>query len=202
MTFFYSRNAHSLEFGLALERIEFNESGKVNPNGQYAFGSLQAFLTNQPRSFASTIPGKKSDHLPAPERFRLFYARDDYRVRSNLTLNLGIRYEMATVPAEKYGRLSNLDNLTAPTPRLGAPPISRIRTLRNFSPRVGPLHGTHSGTARPPFAAAFGIYDILPLTYQFELLALNAGPYFQTGSLTTLPQRIVPERRIAFAFCE
>ena len=33
----------------------------------------------------------------------------------------------------------------------------------------------------------FGIFDTLPLTYQFELLALNVSPYFQTGTISTLP---------------
>src|SRR5580692_6479482 len=36
---FYTRGAHSLEFGIALERIESNEDGNSNPNGHYSFGS-------------------------------------------------------------------------------------------------------------------------------------------------------------------
>jgi hypothetical protein len=54
------------------------------------------------------------------------------------------------------------------------------------------LPGTHSGTARPAVRGGFGIYDTLPLTYQFELLAINDAPYFQTGSITTLPQGSFP----------
>jgi len=101
---YYTRGAHSLEFGLAVERIESNEAGKANPNGEYAFGSLQAFLTNQPQSFSSTIPGK-SPTIYLRQSVPGLYALDDYRVRPNLTLNLnlGVRYEMATVPTEKYG---------------------------------------------------------------------------------------------------
>jgi hypothetical protein len=48
------------------------------------------------------------------------------------------------------------------------------------------------GNGKTAVRGGFGIYDILPLTYQFELLALNVGPYFQTGSLTTLPQGSFP----------
>ena len=186
---FYTHNAHSVEAGFAMERIEFNESGADGPNGRFAFGSLQAFLTNQPQSFTSTIPGK-SPTIYLRQSVPAFYARDDYRIKPNLTLNLGVRYEMATVPTEKYGRLSNLDSLTAATPRLGSP-YFRNPTLRNFSPRVG-FAWDPFRNGRTVVRGGFGIYDTLPLTYQFELLALNVAPYFQTGSITTLPQGSFP----------
>jgi hypothetical protein len=43
---------------------------------------------------------------------------------------------MATVPTEKYNRLSNLESLAAATPKLGSPYFQNP-TLRNFSPRIG-----------------------------------------------------------------
>jgi hypothetical protein len=186
---FYTRSAHALEFGLALERIQFNETGRDNPNGRYTFGSLQAFLTNQPQSFFSTIPGKNPT-IYMRQSVAAFYVRDDYRVRPNLTLNLGVRYEMATVPTEKYGRLSNLGSLTAATPKLGSPYFQNP-TLRNFSPRVG-FAWDPFRNGKTAVHGGFGIYDTLPLTYQFELLALNVSPYFQTGTINTLPQESFP----------
>jgi len=186
---FYTHGAHSLEFGVAFERIDFNEIGNSNPDGVFSFGSLQAFLTDQPQSFKSTIPGT-SPAIYLRQSVPALYIRDDYRVLPNLTLNLGLRYEMATVPTEKYGRLSNLDALTATTPILGGP-YFRNPTLRDFSPRMGfawdPFH-----SRKAAFRGGFGIYDTLPLTYQFELLAINEAPFFQTGSLTTLPQGSFP----------
>ncbi len=95
---YYMRGAHSLEFGLAVERIDSNESGKANPNGQYAFGSLQASLTNQPQSFTSTIPGK-SPTIYLRQSIPAVYARDDYRVRPNLTLNLA--FAMRWLPSPR-----------------------------------------------------------------------------------------------------
>lgn len=186
---FYTRGSHALEFGLAVERIESNETGTANPNGQYTFGSLQAFLTNQPQSFSSTIPGA-SPTIYLRQTVPGFYVRDDYRALPHLTLNLGLRYEMATVPIEKYGRLSNLESLTAASPKLGSPYFQNP-TLRNFEPRVG-FAWDPSRNGKTAVRGGFGIYDTLPLTYQFELLAINEAPYFQTGSVTTLPHGSFP----------
>jgi hypothetical protein len=48
------------------------------------------------------------------------------------------------------------------------------------------------GNGKTAVRGGFGIYDTLPLTYQFELLAINEAPYVQTGSITTLPQGSFP----------
>jgi hypothetical protein len=186
---FYTRGAHALEFGIALERIESDEDGNSNPNGHYSFGSLQAFLTDQPQNFSSTIPGK-SPTIYLRQFIPAFYFRDDYRVLPNLTLNLGVRYEMATVPSEKYDRLSNLGSLTATAPKLGSPYFQNP-TLRNFSPRIG-FAWDPFRSGQTAVRGGFGVYDTLPLTYQFELLAINVAPFFQTGTLTALPQGSFP----------
>jgi hypothetical protein len=185
----YVHGAHVVQFGTSLERIESNEIGNSNPNGHFTFGSLQAFLTDQPENFTSTIPGE-SPTIYLRQFIPGFYIRDDYRVLSNLTLNLGLRYEMATVPTEKYDRLSNLDSLTAATPKLGSPYFQNP-TLRDFSPRVG-FAWDPFRSGKTAVRGGFGIYDTLPLTYQFELLAINEAPFFQTGSLTTLPPGSFP----------
>jgi hypothetical protein len=191
---FYTRGAHSFEFGIALERIESNEIGNSNPDGHFAFGSLQAFLTDQPQSFNSTIPGK-SPTIYLRQFVPAFYLRDDYRVLPNLTLNLGFRYETATVPSEKYDRLSNLDSLTAATPKLGSPYFQNP-TLRDFSERIG-FAWDPFRNGKTAVRGGFGIYDTLPLTYQFELLAINEAPFFQTGSLTTPPKGSFPTGALA-----
>jgi hypothetical protein len=118
------------------------------------------------------------------------YAQDDFRVRPNLTLNLGLRYETATVPTEKYDRLSNLASLTASQPTLGSPYFENPTRL-GFSPRVGFTWDPFK-SGKTAVRGGFGIYDTLPLTYQFELLVVNTTPFFQSGAVTSLPPGSFP----------
>ena len=111
------------------------------------------------------------------------YFSDQWRTTSRLTLNLGMRYEMSTVPTERYNRLATLSSLTAAAPTLGSPYFNNP-TLLDFSPRVG-FAWDPFGKGKTAVRGGFGIYDNLPLTYDFTLLSLNAAPFFQTGTISS-----------------
>ncbi len=179
---FYTRGDHALKFGFAFERAQLNESTTSFPNGAWTYGSLRNFLTNAaPTTFATTIPGTNANPTYLRQTIFGFYAQDDYRVRKNLTLNLGLRYEPVTVPTEKYNRLSNLVSLTDATPKIGSPYFSNP-TLKNFSPRLGFAWDPFKD-GKTALRAGFGLYDTLPLLYQVELSALLAAPFFQLSTL-------------------
>src|SRR5258708_7602002 len=86
------------------------------------FGSLKNFLLNQPTSFTANF-GPVSSDTPIYLRQSVLglYFSDQWRTTSRLTLNLGMRYEMSTVPTERYNRLATLSSLTAAAPTLGSP---------------------------------------------------------------------------------
>src|SRR5256885_7255310 len=65
-----------------------------------------------------------------------FYVQDDYRVTSNLTLNLGARYEFFTVPTDKDGLDAYLPDVrTSPATVLGGRFVNP--SLKNLAPRLG-----------------------------------------------------------------
>jgi len=109
------------------------------------------------------------------------YVQDDWRLRPGLTLNLGLRYEMNTMLTETHGKLSNLRNITDATPHLGDPFFNNP-TLKNFEPRVGfawdPLHN-----GKMAVRGGWGMFDVLPLLYQFILMQNQATPFFQYSSI-------------------
>lgn len=186
---FWTKGDHSLKFGASVERIQANQLAKSTPSGEYTFSSLANFLTNKPITFASSLGIAAT---PRDLRDTIFgaYVQDDWRARPNLTFNLGLRYEMATVPTEASGKLSNLASLADPQPRLGSPYFENP-SKRNFEPRVGfswdPFH-----TGATSVRGGFGINDNLALPYQFLILSALTAPYFQLGTIANPPQGSFP----------
>ena len=177
---FWSQGRHSIKAGFAFEDMQLNVLSLSDPNGQFSFGSLLNFLTNKPAQFNAQLPTAIS---PRGLRSKLFggYVQDDWRVSSTFTLNFGLRYEMSTVPSEVQGKLATLVNLSDPVLKLGNP-FFKNPTLLNFEPRVG-LAWDPFGDGKSAVRAAFGIYDVLPLPYEFILPATVSAPFTELGTV-------------------
>jgi carboxypeptidase family protein/TonB-dependent receptor-like protein len=189
---FFNRGRHTLKFGGAFERMMLQVTALTDPNGIWFFNTLSDFLTNNPAKFQG---GVASSLTPRDLRQSLFgaYIQDDWRVKPNLTLNLGLRYEMTTVPTEIHGKIANLRNLSDPLPVCGVVVTGQCSgtgaffsnpTKKNFEPRVGfawdPLR-----TGKMAVRGGVGLFDVLPLPYQFILLTTQSAPFFQYTSLNS-----------------
>jgi hypothetical protein len=197
---FFNRGTHTIKFGFAFERMLMQATALTDPNGIWFFSDLTSFLTNVPTKFQGGVASTLT-----PRNFRQSiiggYLQDDWRAKSNLTLNLGLRYEMTTVPTETDGKLVNLRNLTDVLPVCatvvagacsGSGPIfSSNPTLHNFEPRIGfawdPLRN-----GKMAVRGGAGMFDVLPLPYQFILLETQAFPFFQYTSLKVNGSNPVP----------
>jgi len=171
-----SKGTHSIKFGVAVERMALNVVADTDPNGIWRFDTLRDFLTNNPTKFQGGIASTLSPRNLRQTIFGL-YVQDDWRWRPNLTLNLGLRYEMSTVPTETRGKLANLRNLSDANPHLGDPFFSNP-TLKNLEPRVG-FAWDPFRNAKTAVRGGIGMFDVLPLPYQFVLLTTQAAPFFQ-----------------------
>jgi outer membrane receptor protein involved in Fe transport len=182
---FLTRGTHAIKFGFAAERMQTNALALSNPNGVFTFGNLAAFLTNNPEKFNSGIASTLS---PRGYRQTLLggYVQDDWRFRPNLTLNLGLRYEMVTIPTEVQDKLVNLYNITDPQAHLGSPLLLSNPTKRNFEPRVGFAWDPFK-TGKTAVRGGFGLFDNLPLPYQFTLVDILSAPFFEIGAVNNLP---------------
>jgi hypothetical protein len=184
-----SKGVHSFKFGMNLERIRDNMLAISNPGGEFAFSLLSDFLSNRPFSLSAAIPGTISER-GLRQTIVGTYVQDDWRWRPNVTINLGLRYEMATVPTEVRGKLTVLRHLTDPQPHLGDPLFSNP-TLRNFEPRVG-FSWDPFRDGKTFLSAGFGMFDVLPLPYLVQFNELFSAPFFKLGNATSLPPGSFP----------
>jgi hypothetical protein len=191
---FYTRGKHSLKFGFALERMQSNNLLNFSDNGSYGFQSLSDFLTNSPApgnhvNFGSTVPGTAT---PRGIRETLFggYLQDDWKWRSNVTINLGLRYEAVTIPAEVQGKLAVLRSPTDTQVHTGNPYFHNP-TLHNFEPRIG-FAWDPFGSGKTAVRAGFGLYDVLPLPYEFVILSSASAPFAANVSTTSTASGFFP----------
>jgi hypothetical protein len=189
---FYTKGQHSLKFGANVERIRGNTFGADFPGGFFGFNTLYDFLTND----AATLQGADATGFVTGRGVRqtIFgtYFQDDIHLRPNLTVNAGLRYEMASIITEEAGKLANLRSFApvveglqpvygvAPGPGqaevfLGSPYMMNP-TKRNFEPRVGFAWDPFSN-GKTSIAGGFGIFDVLPLPVEMGSGVDGSAPF-------------------------
>lgn len=107
------------------------------------------------------------------------FVQDDWRVRPELTLNLGLRYDIFTAPNEKDGFFSNLDLDTA---SLVVSNTGGVQTnYSNIAPRFGFAY-----TVKPNFVVRGGYGMTFYANDVQNAFYLQNPPYsFATGTLTS-----------------
>ncbi len=185
------RGRHSISFGGSVEWDQDNTQAGLLPHGSWSFGSIKNFLTNKPNFFESGLPATPVAPLDLRTKIFAGYLQDDWRYRSNLTLNLGLRYEMNTDITEVRNRLGAILTLTSPLPVNVHTYFQNNPTLKNFEPRVGFSWDPFS-KGKTAVRGSAGIYDVLLLPYILNLQALSSAPVYDEGRNTSTPAGSFP----------
>jgi len=172
-TVVWSHGKHNLRFGADYRRLWTSAYSSLDPRGTFTFtGYATAAKDVQGHAIAGTgydfadfllgyAQQTSIQYSPSTEHFRAnsydVFVQDDWRVRSNLTINAGLRYEYVSPYTEADNRLVNLSvtpGFTSAThicagatvctlngitvQGRGDLPASLVRSDRNnFAPRVG-----------------------------------------------------------------
>ncbi len=189
----FIKGRHTFKIGASYRDFTIEEGNSLLDNGLWNFFSLQNFLQNRPFAFlglqTTSIRGRETE-----QSLLGLYVQDDYKVTSNLTLNLGLRYEDNSVPTESGGLLANLrDPLIDASTTVGGPLISDSN-LDNVAPRFG-FSWVPTRSGKTAIRGGAGIY-YHQLGWSYFFRALQYTPPF--GGFGALPAPPVGPPFVAF----
>jgi outer membrane receptor protein involved in Fe transport len=178
----YLRGNHSFKFGG--EGRRFYNNNFTLDTGAFAFPNVGSFLTGNANSFSVTLGDRSSAII---QNALGFYVQDNFKVRPNLTLELGLRYDWNMTPTERYDRFVVFDPATQSLLRVGSG-IDKVykENNRNFQPRVG-IAWDPFNDGKTSIRAAYAVLTDQPVTNVVTGLAANpplADPRNFTGPIT------------------
>jgi hypothetical protein len=138
---------HDFKFGGKYTYIWISNPNNGNANGTYRFGHDLPFNRADPR----TYPERLSIRVPGPLEYEMIsrtyeaYAQDKWQIRPNLTLSLGVRYDLEVTPIYEKDNPLFRDPTKYPVDK------------NNFAPRLGFVWNP-DGRARSVVRGGYGVF--------------------------------------------
>ena len=179
------KGAHTLRFGGEFRYLQINERNTCAPNGDFSFNAgpggetgidFADFLLGAPVSYNQC----SQQFLDSRTRYGGAFAEDTYKVKSNLTLNLGLRWEVSMPWYDTQGKIETivpgLQSTQFPTAPLGwvvpgdpgIPSTLAPTHYNNLAPRLGLAYSPSfsdgvgakifGGPGKTSIRASYGIY--------------------------------------------
>jgi hypothetical protein len=184
-TYLRVKGAHTLKFGGEFRYLQINERNTCAPNGDFSFNAgaggetgndFADFLLGAPVSYNQC----SQQFLDSRSRYGGAFAEDTYKVKPNLTLNLGVRWEASMPWYDTQGKIETivpgLQSTQFPTAPLGwvvpgdpgIPSTLAHTHYNNIAPRVGLAYSPSfsdgvgakifGGPGKTSIRASYGIY--------------------------------------------
>ena len=200
---------HSIIMGAEYKHLNEVVPFLPNFNGAYAYSSVTRLLNNAPSGISLTAGDPT---LAFTEDDQYYFFQDDFKLRPNFTLNLGVRYEYTGQPINKLhdvtvARESGASPFYDPALPLSLKTVPSVRPDKNnFAPRFGfawsphfekgflhSLFGSDATVFRGGYSIAYdaAFYNIL-LNVQngapfSAAIALNTGNALTSTTTSPLP---------------
>jgi len=165
----WAKGRHTLKFGVEGRKYISPQFFTQRARGDYEWATLDGYLHDiTPETFAERSSGTTVYY--GDQSAIYWYANDSWHIRSNLTINLGVRYEYTTIQS---GERAQKLNIAASVPGLISFEEPRA-PKNNWGPRIGIAYSPGS-SGNTSVRAGFAIgYDVL---------------YDNIGSLSLPPQQ-------------
>jgi len=152
----WTKGKHTFKFGFDGRNVISPQHFIQRERGDYNWSTLGEYLAdNVPDDFAERNLGSTSYY--GNQWATYLYATDNWRLKNNLTLNLGVRWERTTVPS---GQALQALNTLADVPGLISFHGPRAQN-KNFAPKIGIAYSPGS-SGRTSIRAGFGLaYDVI-----------------------------------------
>ena len=186
----WTHGRHSLKFGVEGRKLISPQSFTQRSRGDYEYNSLEQYLNDLSPDYLSQRSVGASTYY-GDQSALYWYVNDNWRIKPNLSVNLGVRYEYTTIP---FGERSQTLNQSASAPGLITFDEPRA-PKNNWAPRIGVVWspGNSGKTAiRAGFSEAYDVlYDnigILSLPPQLSVtensnLTANSPNFLASGGL-------------------
>jgi outer membrane receptor protein involved in Fe transport len=178
----YLRGNHSFKFGGEARRF-YNNNFTLD-TGTFTFPNVNLFLTGNANGFSVTLGDRSSAII---QNAWGVYVQDNWKVRPNVTLELGLRYDWNMTPTERYDRFVVFDPVTRELVRVGAG-VDKVykENNKNYQPRVG-IAWDPFGDGKTSVRVAYALLADQPVTNVVTPLTSNpplATPLTFTGAVT------------------
>lgn len=132
-TLSWLKGRHNLSLGGELRRF-YNDNFALDPT-IFRFSSVANFLSDTVASFS--FAGTPANRILSPAYDG--FAEDSFKWKSNLTLQLGVRYSWYVTPTESANRFTVFNAATDSLVQIGTNGIGQpfLTNNKNFQPRVG-----------------------------------------------------------------
>jgi hypothetical protein len=184
-----TKGMHEISAGVWFQRLRDNEDTASRQLGQATFTSLQTFQQGTVSTF-QVVPNPNA--LGWRSVYGAWYLEDAIKLRPNLTVRAGLRYEFTTGWNEVSGRAANYvtdsQGILVTTPRVGGSIFTRNNATRLLGPRVGMAWDVF-GNGKTSIRAGWGTYYSLIDALSFLMNSLppyNGAVSFQNVALSSI----------------
>lgn len=161
-----TKGRHTLKYGAILIRRQIYNEQPTTGSGSYSFSTTPATTTNSALTpLVNLLEGNVFQVSRVVQLFPRYLRRweptvffeDDWRLTSNLTLNLGMRYDIITPNVEKRNHISHFDPVSG-TFRVAGVNASNTADIHTYYKSIAPRFGfAYNPVATTVLRGAFGL---------------------------------------------